>query len=387
MIETKKVNPVVSYIMATFFYVDNLLESQLLNLNNQSNKNFEVIIIDPHFFKRDISELVNKLDYNVIHVPFYPNLKVPKCFDYSIFNNGFLLANTEKVVIFQDWRYIHQELTNLIIQNYNYEFIDLYWQMPGPYYYNIFNDNMMDMETGEYVGNSSIDEISSMLKYGNYFNLDIEELPNRDVFQSWGHYCINKSLWIDVNGIDEVSTNTKHYADLDINRRLNNYYHNRKKEINIKVYKNVMMRVGHSKHGGGDEFRGGSHITLDYKYNKDHSNCDVCSSKSLPGISHDDYYNHVIEHIKNNNYYELYNNDDLIIGFQCKKCNLIGEVPHWYDKIPNLRDKSLVGVGVGDYKLGRNLKVIQDRIENKSLLEKVNILKDSWYDITYLNNQ
>ncbi len=384
MIESKKVDPKVSYIMATFFYVDGLLESQLLNLNNQTNKNFEVVIVDPHFFKRDISSLVDKLSYNVIHVPFYANLKVPKCFDYSIFNNGFLLSNTEKVVIFQDWRYVHPNLTSLIIENYSYDFIDLYWQMPGPYYYNIFDNKVMNMEKDDYVGDSSIDDIYGMLKNGDYVNIDIEDLTNRDSFQSWGHYCINKSLWIEVNGIDEVSTNTKHYADLDINRRLNNYYNSRKKEINIKVYKNVMMRVGHSKHGGGDEFRGGSHITLDYKYNKDHSNCNICSSKSLPGISHDDYYHHVIENVKNGNYYELYNSDDLIIGFQCKKCNLIGEVPHWYEKIPSLREQALIGVGVGDYKLGRNLKTIQNKIENKTLSEKIDILKDSWYNLDYL---
>ena len=36
----------------------------------------------------------------------------------------------------------------------------------------------------------------------------------------WGHYCINKDLWMLVNGIDEVATNTRHYADLDLNTRL-----------------------------------------------------------------------------------------------------------------------------------------------------------------------
>ena len=53
-IHTKTTTVEFSFLMAPFYLIgdDELLKSQLLNLNNQTDKSFEVIIPDPHYSKR-----------------------------------------------------------------------------------------------------------------------------------------------------------------------------------------------------------------------------------------------------------------------------------------------------------------------------------------------
>jgi hypothetical protein len=77
--------------------------------------------------------------------------------------------------------------------------------------------------------------------------------------------------------------------------------------------------------------------------------------------------------VRSNNNYALDKNH-ATIGFQCLKCGLIGETPHWYEKSPNARIQSLTNIGIGKHKLGRDLNHLNVLMKNKTFEQKVNIL-------------
>ena len=388
----KNENIEYSFVMAPFYLIDDdhLLKSQLSNLNQQTENCFEVVIPDPHYNKRGwLKDFSKCLKYNLKHFPHVINNKVPKTFDYSIINDGVLLSESEKIITFQDWRFCDYKLIETLKKLKNYEFIGFLWQI-------LYKDSD---------GRSKAHNIST---------IDIAEKQANDIYnyclfpdmlyeiyftntfgnKSWGHYCINKDIWLDVNGIDEVVTNTRHYADLDINTRLNNLFNSRNKNIDIPMIKNTMVRIMHNK----GKFLGGSNIQIDIEPNQSHYKCCFNSNSTEWGpvsqMNDKKFVYYVMDKINKNEFTKLYettysenfkksNKDESLddenstIGFICNNCKVIGETPHWYKKSPSSRIRSLINIGLGEYRIGRNLMEINERIKNKSFEEKLKILKTS----------
>lgn len=382
MFVLKKCNPDFSFIMAPFYLLpnDELLKSQLLNLNYQTDTLFEVIIPDPHYSKRKwLEEYAKKLKYNVVHFPHKVNCKIPKTYDYSILNNAVLMASTNKIITFQDWRFCHPKIIKILRMVNAFSFVGFEWQV-------LYKD-----ESGKSVRHTQSTIPISIEKANElYINGVFDDLPwvasRMYTFHnsSWGHYCIDKNLWLEVNGIDEVATNTRHYADLDLNARLEEYYKSKNKNIEIPMLKNVMVRIMHNK----GIYMGGSYEPLDCEVNQNHLKCCFINTHLMTDEAFMEY---TVSNIYSGKFIKLYDipyshdftshntNKSLDMkhstkGFQCKDCNLISETPHWYEKSPNARIKSLVNIGLGDNKLGRDLNILNDLIKNKSMLEKVNIL-------------
>lgn len=385
-------NPEFSFIMAPFYCIgnDDLLRSQLLNLNEQTVLSFEVIIPDPHYSKRNwLKEFTKYLKYNIVHFEYIPNTKLPKSFDYGILNTAVLISNSEKIVTFQDWRFCNKNIVNKLLEFKEFKFIGFNWQV-------LYKDNSA---VSSHWGKSTIDinelDANKLYLTGHFPDLSINSQIVETFHNScWGHYCINKDLWIEINGIDEVVTNTRHYADLDINTRLQYHYKLNNIIIKIPMLENAMVRIMHPK---GNYF-GGSNIEIDYNYNQDHLKCCFSNTGSMNDKVFTEY---VIDKINKNEYSKIYETpysenfvksnkiDSLdskhsIIGFQCNKCGLIGETPHWYEKSPESRTLSTIGSGIGEFKIGRNLNSIQNDIIGKNFEEKVEILNNSWYDKKYL---
>jgi hypothetical protein len=231
----------------------------------------------------------------------------------------------------------------------------------------------------------SIEDANVLYRDGKFNDLPWESTRVNTFHNScWGHYCINKDLWLAVNGIDEVATNTRHYADLDLNTRLQEYFRVKKLVIEIPMIKNVMVRMMHDK----GQYFGGSNIPLDFKINEDHKNCCFVNT----GMMNDKaFVEYVVSKIDKKEYVKLYEtkySEDFVrsnnnyaldknhatIGFQCLKCGLIGETPHWYEKSPNARIQSLTNIGIGKHKLGRDLNHLNVLMKNKTFEQKVNIL-------------
>ncbi len=384
-IHTKTTTVEFSLLMAPFYLIndDELLKAQLLNLNNQTLLSFEVIIPDPHYSKRSwLKEFCKELNYNLIHYRYTTNSKVPRMFDYGIFNNSSLISNSDRLVLFQDWRFCHHRLLETI-KNINYDFIGFNWQIL--YMEKSPNDIHHPQNTIEISNNESIE----LYNKGLFPDLEIET-KFVDTFHNscWGHYCISKSLWLSVNGIDEVCTNTRHYADLDINTRLQAYYKTNNKEIKIPMLKNAMLRIMHSK----GHFFGGSNIRLDYEVNQSHLKCCFVNTHKMNDKAFTDFaiekikkqeWNEVYridyeDLFKNNNKNESLDSEYYILGFQCKNCKVIGETPHWYEKSPLSKIKSLDNIGQENFTLGKDIKLINKELNNKSVQEKIEIVTEIW---------
>ena len=393
--------PIFSFVMAPFYLIgdDDLIKTQLLNLNNQTNKSFEIIIPDPHYPKRNwISEFVKKLNYSVVHFPYVSNTITPKIFDYCIFNNAVLMANSNKIVTFQDWRFCHHSIVDLLLQFNKYDFVGFNWQV---LYKDTFSVAGSDGGKSHYQKSTidiNIKDAEILYKNGIFPKIKHEISFVKTFHNScWGHYCINKDLWMLVNGIDEVATNTRHYADLDLNTRLEEFYKRNKKNIEIPMIKNVMTRIMHNR---GCNL-GGSNITLPYKINDSYKECCFVNTSQMNDKKFVEY---VVEKIQKKEFTKLYetkyskefveNNKsesldvkNSTIGFQCNSCKIIGETPHWYEKSPSARVKSLIGIGNDKHKLGRNLISINRCLSNKTFEEKVKILNESWYNEEFLKEE
>ena len=408
--------PIFSFVMAPFYLIgdDDLMKTQLLNLNNQTNKSFEVIIPDPHYPKRNwISEFVKKLNYSVVHFPYVSNTMVPKIFDYCIFNNAVLMANSNKIITFQDWRFCHHSIVDLLLQFNQYDFVGFDWQISykdksclNPDQTHRIIDWQIPYKDNSCLNPDPMHRIIDMnLKYSEilYKNGIFPKIKHEISFVktflngSWGHYCINKHLWMLVNGIDEVATNINRYADIDLSARLNEFYKRNKKKIEIPMIKNVMTRIMHNKGGKILE----SNVTLPYKINDSHKECCFV----IPSIMKDKLFvEYVVDKIQKKEFTKLYENKyskkfiennknklldvkNSIIGFQCNSCKIIGETYKWYKKCPNSRVKSFIGIGSDKYKLGRNLIAINRCLSNKTFEEKVKILNESWYNEEFLKEK
>jgi hypothetical protein len=386
------------------------MKTQLLNLNNQTNKSFEVIIPDPHYPKRNwISEFVKKLDYSVVHFPYVSNTIVPKIFDYCIFNNAVLMANSNKIIIFQDWRFCHHSIVDLLLQFDKYDFVGFKWQ--GLYIDTIpvFGHDKYDITNKTIDMNSKDAEI--LYKNGIFPKIK-HEISFVKTFKnsSWGHYCINKHLWMSVNGIDEVATNIIRDVDMDLSTRLDEFYKRNKKKIEIPIIENVMVRIMHNK---GKKILE-SNLTLPYKINDSYKKCCFVDTIQMIGPSRNllkiikrkdkEFVEYVLKKIQKKEFTKLYetkyskefveNNKkklldvkNSIIGFQCNSCKIIGETSIWYTKCPNSRVKSFIGIGNDKYKLGRNLIAINRCLNNKTFEEKVKILNESWYNEEFLKEE
>ena len=396
MVNYKICNPNYSFVMAPFYLVndDELFRSQLINLSYQTDKDFEVIIPDPHYNKRKwLGEYIKNFNFNVVHFPYISNLKTPKSFDYGIFNNAVLMAKTNKIITFQDWRFCHPKLIKILKQVKDFQFVGFTWQVLYR------NDSTI---RSKYHTESTVaispDDAEKMYSTGFFPELGWEsERVYTFHNPSWGHYCIDKNLWLAVNGIDEVATNTRHYADLDLNARLEEYYARNNKKIEIPMIKNVMTRIMHNK----GQYFAGSSVLFEFEINSNHRNC--CFKDT--GIMNDKkFVEYVVENINCGKYTKLYQvnydreylqndkNDALdknhaTIGFICNNCGVISETPHWYIKSPHARVSSLIGIGKEENKIGRNLKKILNFMHNRTFENKIDILCNSWYNKSFLTSE
>ena len=391
MMRQKLRNIDYSFIMAPFYLIgnDELLKSQLLNLNYQTDNSFEVIIPDPHYSKRGwLSEFSKTLQYNVVHFPYVVNPNVPKTFDYGIFNNAVLMSSTNKIITFQDWRFCHPELIKILKIMSNFSFVGFEWQILHK------DDCWKSVNHSTSTIPISIEDANILYRDGIFNDLPWESTRVNTFHNScWGHYCIDKSLWLEVNGIDEVVTNTRHYADIDLNARLEEYHLRNNKKIEIPMIKNVMVRIMHNK----GNYLGGSSINFDFEVNTRHRNCCFVTDGLINGEKPINYTNDkefmkfTINNINSGKYKKLYqvdydanhlnNNidneldtDHATIGFECLKCGVISETPYWFRKSPHARIKSLIDIGAGKYKLGRDLNHLNVLMKNKTFEQKVNIL-------------
>jgi hypothetical protein len=401
-----------SFIMAPFYLIDNddLLKAQLLNLNMQTDTNFEVVIPDPHYKKRSwLKDFCKDMKYKVKHFKHSSHSIVPRTFDYGIFNDAVLMSEGEKIITYQDWRFCHHKLIETLNEFEDFDYIGFKWQVS--YLHSSESTSHLLSFMQKHHPNNIIDfspeDSENMFKKGIFTDIKMNiNIFDRFSCGTWGHYCIKRNLWLDVNGIDEVVTNTRHYGDLDFDIRLQNFYRLKNLKIEIPVIENAMVRIMHLK---GNYFAG-ANVELDDLVNQDHKSCCFSKNSNINNLNMDfandqDFTLYVVDKINKGEFSKLYsfpyldsfvqNNkiskscqdgrnklDDeySIIGFQCKKCNVVGETPYWYEKNSELRVEAMKNIGKYPYVIGRDLKKIDSFMNGKSFLEKIDILNSGIYN-------
>ena len=68
-----------------------LLRAQLRCLAEQRNRDFDVMLVDPHYRKRRtvVPELAEIYGLEIAHIPYEPNVHVAKKLDCAIFNAAY----------------------------------------------------------------------------------------------------------------------------------------------------------------------------------------------------------------------------------------------------------------------------------------------------------
>lgn len=180
--------------------------------------------------------------------------------------------------------------------------------------------------------------------------------------------------WLNINGTEEVITNTAHWEDIDFDNRA---LLDGQQAIR---FPNLMFRLYH-QHGG---FSQRSNVEVDVSCKKP---CENCKG-----------FLHYTDHLKDRNlryrlYMErestfkeikLYKNEMVWV---CKKCKLSG--PMWNndesDYINNLiKNNFKYATILKDEKLGRNLRILSEEMDKyNNIGDKFEIYQNSWNDEKY----
>lgn len=353
-----------------FFEGDWLLKAQLKTLSEQKNKDFDVFLIDSHYSKRInlIPEYAEKYNLNLIHIPYKPNLNVAKRLDCAIFNAPYLYSESKRIVRLSCWRFVRPDFTDICINSPTC--VDFYFHNCEPK-----NQSDAHPETGHSMSiwNFGSDEVfwDQIPKCGelgcswsNHSEVDAPAEPMP--LNCFGNYMIFRDVWLELNGCNEVFTNNEHWEDQDFCMRARNL------GVTCSRKSNKMYRLHHwyGNHSGR------SNALPDWSFKQP---CEACNVSQLVGKPN----RYDIPNRLAKGEIELFENEKIWV---CKTCHLASAA--WSqdegEATQNiLKKKFIKSTILPKYKLGRNLNILADDMNGKSLSEKIEIYNDSWDNEKY----
>lgn len=382
----------ISVSMTPSFYDENhiLLQAQLKCLSNQTVKDFDVYLIDPHFQKRKniIPELASKYKLDIKHIPYVPNIHISKLIDCSIFNAGYCYSTSPINVRYSCYRFVRPTFIETILNAPKNINIDFYYLAIGPdtketknnitpsNHKRIWNFESDDIDWNKIptLAQSNNFESMSLFSWNNYqqyiFDTDIIDVP----VNLYGNIAWNRDQWLSINGTNEVITNFSHWEDLDFNTR--------SKLADHKVVRRIdqMYRLYHIY----GNYSQRSNVQVDVPLR---NICEKCMSVFHNHGDHD-YEMKLNNRIKNNDYYMYYDNHIWI----CKTCKLSGPVYtgergiDYY--LSYIRNQKLINSPIiKDHLIGRNLKILSEKMDKETTIKnKFEIYNDSWKNYYYYEN-
>ena len=382
----------ISVSMTPAFFDENhmLLKAQLNCLSNQTIKDFDVYLIDPHYQKRKtvIPELAEKYKLDIKHIPYIPNTHISKLLDCSIFNAGYCYSTSQINVRYSCYRFVRPTFIETICNAPKNINVDFYYLAIGPDHEELKNHlipsnhkRIWNFESDDInwnkiptISQSNNFESMSLFSWNNYqqytMDTDIIDIP----VNLYGNIAWNRDQWISINGTNEVITNFSHWEDLD--------FVTRSKLADHKVIRRTdqMYRLYHTY--GAYSQR--SNVQVDVPIR------DICEKCMSVRYNHSDYdYEVKLNNgIKNNNYHMYY--DDHI--WVCKECKLSGPVYTGEKSIDYylsyIRSKKLINSPIiKEHLIGRNLKILSDKMDKETTIEgKFEIYNDSWKNYYYYEN-
>lgn len=362
----------VSMTPAFLYEGDWLFRAQLRCLSEQTFKDFEVCVIDPHFQKRKgyMPELAEKYKLNIVHVPYLANLRTARKLDCAIFNAPYLYSESPNIVRYSCWRFVRPEFTKLCAETTIST--DFYFHNVEP----PTRDSMhivTNHDARVWDMNSDVvhwDKIPTKAgKPGASWGHDSDRdtKPNLFPLNCYGNYMVPRREWLRLNGCDEVIFNSEHWEDQDFCNRAH------RAGIPCERKAHVMYRLHHlyGSHAGR------SNILPDWGEFK--AMCPACAA-----VEHDPKPNR--RDLKR----RMANGELLTFGFRrtwvCKTCLYSGPIFHADEGeyLKTIEDNGITRSNIiPSVKLGRNLEILAADMDGKSLSEKVEIFNRSYEDERY----
>jgi hypothetical protein len=372
------IRPLTISMTPSFMYEgDWLLRAQLRCLSEQTVKDFDVLIVDPHFSKRSgyMKELAEHYKLHIVHVPYTPNQHIAKRLDCAVFNAAYCFSESPRIVRYSCWRFVRPDFTKVCLESETN--VDFYFHSCDP----LNRENRDD--------NSATNHDTKIWNFGSDV-VNWGEIPQRagvpgaswnsdsdkDAFPAlfplncYGNYMVFRKDWLSLNGCDEVFTNLLHYEDLDFCIRANNA------KLTCSRKAHILYRL-HHWYGS---FSGRANIKPDHEFKRCCAECERVQSVLEPNRF--DLWNRI-----KRGEIEFFEDEKIWV---CKKCFLSGPIYHadYGEHTEYIRRMGRTQASIiPEFKIGRNLRILIADMDGKPLAEKVDIYNRSWMDERYYQNK
>lgn len=358
----------VAMTPAFFFEGDWLLRAQLKCLSEQTYRDFEVMLIDPHYSKRrlTVGEMAEHYKLNITHIPYFPNLDAARKLDCSVFNAPYLFSESPNIVRLSCWRFVRPNFTEICARA---SFaIDFYFHNVEPptrdsmHIVTNHDARIWDMKSDVV----NWDKIPAKAgRPGASWGADSDTNSVSMIFprNAYGNYMVPRREWIRLNGCDEVIFSSEHWEDQD--------FCNRAHRAGIPAMRraHVMYRL-HHLYGG---HAGRANVKPDFGDFR--QMCEKCAAVE-----------HEPKPERRDLKRRMANGELLTFGsgrcWVCKECHYSGPIFHADEGeyFKTLERDSITRSNILPMvKLGRNLEILAADMDGKSLGAKVEIFQNSWH--------
>ena len=336
----------ISILTTNIFYGEDHIHSIIKCLSQQTYKDFEWVYIDGHYNKNKM--LVENLcqEYNIkdyIHAPSCKAEHVGRTYHWELYNNALLLSNNDLFLRVGIHRWIHPTVIEIAAEKYYNE--------------NIFIELPHIESSYDQYG----DDINSHLSPS--FGSEIETLCS-----TAGMFSFTKNQMIDINGNNEAALLIYRFEDAELNARLEHARGIRSVRVD-----NAMFRFKHNKlpknvipalEGRNTLSCGGDGCLKNYSASPNH---------------HSEIFN--FHNVITSRMF-TYRNFDWVA---CDCCGTISPI-NFNEYLDYLKKYPISFGPVGvDGKIGRNLKILRDDIDNlNSIEDKIELLQNSHTMAKYL---
>lgn len=394
------IRPLTVAMTPSFYDPDHmLLRTQLRCLSTQTCDDFGVILVDPHYRKRRlvVPELAEIYNLAITHVPYEPSTNVAKVLDCAIFNAAYCYSRSPRIVRYSCYRFVTPDFVEQLMTAPPLVNADMYSFNVGPCMLEERErqaGNMVEHRKHEIVWNFESDEVNwdaipdrpGVDIQGNYLGDPSLSLarwgPLSEIEMGVGPVPLNcygnimwwRENWLDLNGTEEVITNTAHWEDIDFDTRAN-----LSGQQAVRIPR-LMYRLYH-QHGG---FSQRSNVEVDVPCK---SPCERCRNfRHYADRMNDRELRYQMYMERHSTFREIDLYEDSTV-WVCKACGLSG--PIWRGDESTytnyLRDTNKTRATIlPDKKIGRNLRVLSEDMDRcDTVADKFEVYQRSWTDDRY----
>jgi len=371
-----------------------LLRTQLKCLSRQTCRDFDVMLVDPHYRKRKdvIPELAEMYGLEIIHVPYEPAQHIAKAFDCAIFNAAYCYSSSPRIVRYSCYRFVTPNFVERMLTVSPGVNIDMYSLNVGPCL--IEERDGLPLEKHKTVWDFRSDEVNwdaipggfgvgtdgrfvgdpnlSLARWQPYCEVETEVIPVP--LNCYGNIMWWRENWLAVNGADEALTNSAHWEDIDFDSRTNTAG-----QAVVRIPR-LMFRLHHT-YGG---FSQRSNAEVDVPLVRPCATCCQFTRLAIPSVSLDVRAGLCRERYTSLGETTLYEGGRIWV---CNTCGLSG--PVWTgDEMEYVSHAAEIGriraTIIPEVKIGRNLRVLADDMDGLSTVaEKFEVYQRSWTDERY----